>query len=103
MNQTIMALDEMIEFGLGRIAVREEEVKQATDVKKDIDEIRDELVENSKKRIDRIDQDLRVAMEYSAGQLLREGNKKVNFQKEIAASFEKLSYLEMLINSYGLL
>ena len=77
-NQTIVALDEMINFGLKRIETREDEVKQANEVKEDIDGIRDTLIDNSKKRIERIAQDLRVAMEYSTGQLLREGNKKVS-------------------------
>ena len=54
-------------------------MNQANLVREDIESIRNEYVENSKKRIERIDQDLRVAMDYSASQLLREGNKKVKY------------------------
>lgn len=77
MDQTIRALDGIISSGLKKIESREEELSQAVEVKNDIESIRNELIKNSKKRIDRIDQDLRIAMDYSSGQLLREGNKKV--------------------------
>ena len=78
-NQTIMALDEIINFGMDKIKIREEESNQATLVKEDIESIRADYVENSKKRIERVDQDIRKAMDYSASQLMMEANKDVSF------------------------
>ena len=60
-----------------RLEKREQEVVQAKDVKADIDDVRNKFLDNSKSRIERIVKDLRVAMEYSSAQLLKEVNKKV--------------------------
>ena len=68
-----------------RLEKREQEVVQAKEVKQDIEDIRNNFLDNSKARIERIVKDLRVAMEYSSAQLLKEVNKKVyNLWKTIA-------------------
>ena len=52
-------------------------MKQAEEVKEDIESIRAECIENSKKRIERIVQDLRVAMDCKITEILKEANNKV--------------------------
>ena len=60
-----------------RIKERKEEAANAKEVKEDIEYIREQFLESSQKRCERIVQDLRVAMEWSSEDLLAETMKKV--------------------------
>lgn len=101
-DETNIAMDEIIQFALKTLEKREQEVVNAKEVKDDINEIREKFVGNSKARIERIVNDLRVAMEDCAGQLLREVNKKVGdmelkCQSVITTSRVKLDTIKQFI------
>ena len=63
---TVEALDDMITHGLKTLKNREQQIQNAREVKADIDMLRNQFIENSKARIERIVKDVRVAMEYRA-------------------------------------
>lgn len=101
-NVTVDALDDMITFGLKTLKNREQQIQNARDVKTDINMLRNQFIENSKARIERIVKDVRVAMEYRANELLKEvdqtvGDMELKSQSIIKTSRAKLDSIRGFI------